>query len=707
MGAYYTPQPVVNFIVRSVDEILKKEFGLSGGVSDTTKLPNGKHKVQILDPATGTGTFIGTIIEKIHDSFELNGQKGRWPAYVHGELLPRIHGFELMMAPYTISHLRIGIYLKKTGFWDFHRRLGIYLTNTLENSQELQLPMGFGLAESIAEESREASVIKNETPIMVVLGNPPYSGISSNETKFANSLVERYKVEPGGKQKLQERKHWLNDDYVKFISFAESMVEKTGDGIVAMITNNGYLDNPTFRGMRWHLAQTFDKIYVLDLHGNAKKMETSDGKDQNVFNIMQGVGIILAIKTDKKETGELAEVYHSEIYGSREHKFSELKKKPAWTKLNIDSKMFYFIPKKTNGLDEYEKGIMVNDLFIQSVTGIVTARDNVVIDIKKDELIKRMERFSDPQYSDTEIRNWLFPNKKAGKYEAGDSRGWKLPSARKKVQVQNIDELIKEVEYRPFDRRYIYYDPSMVDWGRFSYMKHFIKRQNIGLDICRQVISSEFSHVFLTKYIVDDSYVSNKSRERGYVFPLYLYQDDGTRSPNLNQNVLNEFIKNVNVSFQPEDILDYIYAVLNSTTYRLTYREFLKVDFPRVPSPKNNEHFEKLVELGRELRELHLLESTKVNQFITTYPISGSDIVDKIEYRENCVFLNADQYFGNVPEIAWNFHIGGYQPAQKWLKDRKGKVLTNEDIEHYQKVIVSLFETDKLMKEIDKEIYLK
>lgn len=705
MGAYYTPLPVVNFIVRSVDSLLKATFNLSGGLADTTKLPNGKHRVQILDPAVGTGTFISAVIRSIYADLLKRGQKGQWPTYVHNELLPRIHGFELMMTPYTIAHLKLGMAFGETGFKYFNRRLGIYLTNSLEKAPDQgSLFTAFGLAESIADESKEASVIKNEVPIMVVVGNPPYSGISSNETEYANSLIEQYKVEPGGKQKLQERKHWLNDDYVKFIALAENMIKKTGDGIVAMITNNGYLDNPTFRGMRWHIANTFDEIYILDLHGSTKKNERSpDGsKDENVFDIMQGVGIILAVKTGKKASGQLARVFHADLYGTRNHKFDELTKTPEWKEITLDSRMVYFVPKNVTGQSDYEKGVKVNDLFVQNVTGVVTARDDVVVDISKEELMKRMEHFADFQYSDIEIRNWLFSNKKSGKYDLGDSRGWKLPNARRIVREQNISEIIEQIEYRPFDRRYIYYDKSMVDWGRFNYMKQFIKRQNIGLDVCRQVISSEFSHVFLTKHIVDDSYVSNKSRERGYVFPLYIYQDDGTRNPNFNQESLKEFTKNIQVTYEPEEVLDYIYAVLYSPNYRKKYREFLKLDFPRVPSPKNSDTFKKLVVLGRELRQLHLLESPKVNEFITTYPEVGLDTVENLVYKDGKVFINDKQYFGGVPNFAWEFYIGGYQPAQKWLKDRLGKKLVNSDIDHYQKIIVSLTETNRIMKEINK-----
>lgn len=686
MGAYYTPQPVVNFIVKSVDTILKKQFGLVGGLADTSKLANKKHRVQILDPATGTGTFISTIIREIYNPFKKNGQEGRWPAYVHNDLLPRIHGFELMMAPYTIAHLRLGIAFRKTGFWDFHRRLGIYLTNSLEKGNKQQEMFAFGLAESIADESKEALIIKNETPVMVVIGNPPYSGVSSNETEYANSLVDRYKVEPGGQQKLQERKHWLNDDYVKFISLAETMVSKSGEGIVAMITNNGYLDNPTFRGMRWHLAKTFDTIFILDLHGNAKKKEKSpDGsKDENVFDIMQGVGIILAIKTDKKKPDQLAAVYHSELYGTRKYKFDELSKPRQWQKLILDPKMLYFVPKNRNGQDEYEKGIKINELFLQNTTGIVTMGDGFIIDGNKTIIEERVQKLINGEYQKTSLDNEFGLGKNYAKFVLDNSS--KL--------FYDETKLIK-ISYRPFDERWTYFDNKVVWRWREKIMKNFIVGDNIGLVFERSMTGD----VFAVKSMPEHAFLGTAGFA-GQSAPLFLYFEDGSKIPNLNLEIIHK-IENIVGKVSPEDIFDYIYAALNSSSYREKYKEFLKIDFPRAPYPKNKSSFDNLVKLGKELREIHLLESPKVNKFITTFSIEGSDIVEKLEFKDGNIYINDQQYFGNVSKEVWEFYIGGYQPAQKWLKDRKDQKLKNEDLEHYQKMIVALEETIKTIDKID------
>ena len=320
MGAYYTPSPVVRFIVRSVDYLLQKEFNLPNGLADTSKLDNGTHRVQILDPAVGTGTFLSAVIREIYLKLKNSGQLGRWTTYVHNDLLPRLHGFELMMAPYTIAHLKLSMAFKATGFKYFNRRLGIYLTNSLEETETQQgLFTGFGFAESIAEESKDAAKIKNETPIMVVIGNPPYSISSSNKGKWITDLIKVYK------DNLNEKKINIDDDYIKFIRYAEHFIEKNKTGIVAMITNNSFIDGITHRQMRKHLLETFDEIYILDLHGSSKKKETApDGsKDENVFDIQQGVAISLLIRKDI-EKKSLGNVYHLDIYGIRKNKFIKL-----------------------------------------------------------------------------------------------------------------------------------------------------------------------------------------------------------------------------------------------------------------------------------------------------------------------------------------------------------------------------------------------
>ncbi|CAD5935082.1 type ISP restriction/modification enzyme [Planktothrix agardhii] len=732
-GVWYTPAPVVNFIVRAVDDILKTEFDLPQGLADNSKTKikvdvQGKqveqevHKVQILDPAAGTGTFLAEVIKHIHNKFV--GQQGIWSNYVETHLLPRLNGFELLMASYAMAHLQLDLLLTETGYKTTNnQRFRVYLTNSLE---EKHPDTGTLFASWLSAEANEANYIKRDTPVMCVIGNPPYSGISSNNGEWINKLIEDYKYIDG--VHFNERKHWLNDDYVKFLRYGQHFIEKNGSGVLAFINPHGFLDNPTFRGMRWNLLKTYDKIYTIDLHGNSKKKETApDGNaDVNVFDIMQGVSINIFVKTGKKKANELGKVFHFDLYGKREMKYDFLSdsslKSVNFQELKPEKPFLFFVPKNNKGSKEYEKGFRVDELFSVNVTGVVTARDSFVIDFEKPILKKRMEEFSDINFTDDSIRRKFFGNKKEGKYLAGDSRGWKMVEARKTIQSFNHNDIIQKIAYRLFDDRYIYYHSSMVDWGREKFMYHFINKDNVGIDLCRQLVTDEYSHIFVTNKIVDDSFVSNKSRERGYVFPLYLYPDNpeqqiiiqtAERIPNLNTEIIKQIAEKLGLTFTnekettentfaPIDILDYIYAVLHSLTYREKYKEFLKIDFPRVPYPKDQNTFWQLVKLGEEIRQIHLLESPTVEKYITQYPIDGDNIVTKPKYQDGKVYINNTQYFNHVPEIAWNFYIGGYQPAQKWLKDRKDRKLEIEDIFHYQKIIVALTETDRLMKEIDK-----
>jgi predicted helicase len=704
MGAYYTPIPVVKFMVKQVDEILKKEFGLKKGLADTSKiehtttnLQDGKksrhqiHKVQILDPAVGTATFLNEVIKFIHQSFQ--GQEGRWPSYAEQDLLPRLNGFELMMAPYTIAHLKLGMTLQETGLKDFNKRLGVYLTNTLEEGIPAQNNLfTYGLAEAVTNESSEAAKIKHEKPIMVIIGNPPYSGVSSNNTAYANALVDKYKVEPGGKVKLNERKHWLNDDYVKFISFAEDMIAKNGEGIIAMITNHGFLDNPTFRGMRWHLTQTFDQIKIIDLHGNAKKKEVSpDGsKDENVFDIMQGVAIIIGIKF-KNSKKQNAKVEVADIYGKRQLKFNELlKNELKFKQIKLDPKLYYLVDKNIEGKAEYEKGFSVADLFSANTTGIVTMGDAFIIADTKRQLESRLQNFFNQEISEQELKS---------KYKLGKNySGWVLEN--KKAIKFNSERIIK-LSYRPFDDKWTYFDNKLVWRTRTKTMQHFTPETNLGLVYKLGNAEENSASVHATNTIIDFRSWSRPGMQGGdYVSPLYLYHEDGTKTPNFNLDELKKLKLNLKDSYEPEDILDYIYAVLHSPSYRKKYKEFLKIDFPRVPVPKDDAEFNKFKQFGTKLRQLHLMQDSSLEDYITTYPEPGDDVVDKLKFEGGKVWINSEQYFGGVPEVAWNFYIGGYQPAQKWLKDRKGRKLSSEDLDHYQKIIKILVETDKLMTQI-------
>lgn len=709
MGAYYTPLPVVRFIIKNVDEILKRDFGLPKGLADTSKkkvtlTSQGKnykkemHRVQILDPAVGTATFLNEVMRHIYQGFK--GQEGRWPSYVETDLLPRIYGFELMMAPYTIAHLKLGMTLRETGVKTPKQRIGVYLTNTLEEGNPRQPDLfSFGLADVVSKEAEEAANIKHERPIMVIMGNPPYSLLSSNMGKAQKEMVQRYKYIDGvkivEKGALQLEKN-LNDDYVKFLAFAEDMITKNGEGIVAMITNNSYIENSTLRAMRYHLAQTFNQIYVLDLHGDTMKKDIAPdgGRDENVFQILKGVSIVFAIKTGKST--KLADVYHAEMFGLRKAKFDNLNSlveedEVKWSKVKLQEPNYCFVNKDWGLFEKYEKYISINELFMQSGAGIITARDAFILEDKADanKLVKRINDFASSQETNEELCNRLgIPLKK----------GWDVNSARASLKNRHITlGDLTLMSYRPFDDRLTFYEKSLVWSMSRPTMKHFVQHENIGLVVPKLI--KESPGAFISKNIIAHKLFG--AYDTNSLFPLYLYHDDGTRTANYKPEVLKIFTKNLKNTFEPEEILDYIYAVLHSPNYRETYKGFLKSDFPRVPVPRDDAQLKKLSALGAKLRDLHLMTSKELNDYVTTYPEAGSNEVEKISYKDQKVWINATQYFGNVPEVAWNFYIGGYQPAQKWLKDRKVRKLTNEDVEHYQKIIKTLIETDKLMAEID------
>lgn len=723
-GVWYTPEPVVNFIVRAVDEVLQTEFGLPDGLADTSKVTldwdtgqtgkKGKavtikkevHRVQILDPATGTGTFLAEVIKQIAPKIQ-GVAPGMWSSYIEADLIPRLHGFELLMASYAMCHMKLDMILTEMGYKPTGNppRLSVYLTNSLEEGEPANQTLPF--TQWLSREAKGANTIKRDMPIMCVIGNPPYSGISHNTGDWITGLIEDYKYVDG--VHFGERKHWLQDDYVKFIRLSESLIEKNGEGILGFISNHGYLDNPTFRGMRWHLLNTFDRIHVIDLHGNANKKEvTPEGKpDKNVFDIQQGVAIIIAVKTGQKKKG-LAEVWHGDLWGTREGKYASLEAgrigTPVTNRIDYTAPQYAFVPRDHTLSAVYAKGFGIADFMPANVTGIVTAKDGLVIDFTKQGLKDRITRFADPAKTDDQVRAEFFPNKKAGKYPPGDSRGWKLPTARAALQSTDWASDITSIAYRPFDTRAILYRPDMVDWGRFDFMHHMLNGENFGL-ITPKIKKDQGGGIvtnMLCGHKTYDAYDSNS------LFPLYLYPDeqdlDQTRRVNFDRKLYKRLQA---LAAHPDKgtpdevaVFDYIYGVLHCPAYRETYAEFLKIDFPRIPWPTSPDAFWDVSAKGTELRKLHLMEPAAIGQ--TPFPFTGEgyNVVGKPRFEDGRVWINETQYFDSAPEVSWGFYIGGYQPAQKWLKDRKGHELGIEDVRHYQRILKILAETDRIMKTI-------
>ena len=661
------------------------------------------HRVQILDPATGTGTFLAEVIRQVYSRFE--NMKGLWQGYVEESLLPRLNGFEILMASYAVAHLKLDMLLKNTGYNHVKdSRFKVFLTNSLE---ECDPDTGTLFSTWLSDEATEANYIKRDCPVMVMIGNPPYSGISSNNGEWITNLIEEYKKEPGGKEKLQERKIWLNDDYVKFLRLAQMYVDRTGSGVVAYINNNGFLDNPTFRGMRWNLMRSFDKVYILNLHGNSQKKETTPdgGKDENVFDIMVGTSINIFVKTGKKKPGTLAEVYYADLYGERENKYEYLRSNSyistTYEVISPIEPFFFWKPNDYSAKKEYESGFSIEEMFNCNVMGVTTARDRMVIDSDRERLLGRIRRFADPSFSDDETRQFFFGNKTAGKYLPGDSRGWSMSKARVSIRSFNHESIITPIAYRPFDNEYIYYCQEMVDWPRMAIMKH-LQKDNIGFCAIR-INSRDNEHTyFVTDKIVDKTLLSSK--DNANVFPLYIYDEEGNKHPNIKKEIWDKLNAAVGREVLPEEIVGYIYGVLYCSEYREKFKEFLKVDFPYVPYPASAAKFEALSAKGTELMNYHLMKGAERWPVSVTFPVSGDNIVEELAWTpedEGRVRINKTQYLGNVSSLAWSFYIGGYQPAQKWLKDRKGRTINYQDIMHYGRILYALEQTDRIMKEID------
>ncbi|MCA6372164.1 MAG: hypothetical protein IM631_12365 [Cytophagales bacterium] len=637
-----------------------------------------------------------------------------------------MNGFELLMASYAMAHLQLDMLLTDTGYnKGTDQRLRVYLTNSLEESHP---DTGTLFANWLSTEANEANHIKRDTPVMCVIGNPPYSGESSNKGKWIMSLMEDYKKEPGGKEKLKERNpKWINDDYVKFLRYGQHFIEKNGSGVLAFVNPHGFLDNPTFRGMRWNLLKTYDKIYTIDLHGNAKKKETAPngGVDVNVFDIEQGVSINVFVKSGKKKDGELGTVFHYDLFGKRELKYDFLFEnnilKIPFNKVNLVAPDYVMKKSDFSLKNEFGDGFSLNTLFRHNGNGIVSKRDSMAFQETKAKIrdvVKDVYTLSTSEitskYNDV---SW-------------ESRDGKVEFVKQNVMESGVDDkFFVQCEYRPFDKKWTYYtgkSKGFIGWPVKQIMQHFLNGNNVGLVIGRQgqvVGSMQWNLCFITKNITDFNLYY---RGGGMAFPLYLYPEATNqqtivqaieRTPNLNTSIVEQIADKINLTFTnekiatkgtfaPIDILDYIYAVLHSPTYRTKYKEFLKIDFPLVPYPKDQTTFLKLAKLGSEIRQIHLLESPTVNKYITQYPIDGDNIVGKTKFQYGKVYINEKQYFNNVPQVAWEFYIGGYQPAQKWLKDRKGRTLEFDDILHYQKIIVALSETSRLMSEIDKVVFL-
>ncbi|MFH1993014.1 MAG: type ISP restriction/modification enzyme [Pseudomonadota bacterium] len=715
-GVYYTPEPVVSFIVSSLHCILKDRFGRADGMASDS--------VTVLDPASGTLTFLAEAARVAVDEFASKYGEGNKEGFIKEHILKNFYAFELMMAPYAVGHLKISFLLEELGYrLKKGDRFKLYLTNTLE-MEELEQTSLPGMA-SLSEESRLAGKVKKEQPILVILGNPPYSGHSANKGEWIDRLLKKgythingikddgyYHVD--GKPLGEKNPKWLQDDYVKFIRFGQWKIDQAGEGVLGFITNHSYLDNPTFRGMRRSLMNSFNEIYLLDLHGNSlKKEKCPDGsKDENVFDIRQGTTIALFIKEKDKNNDKGKRVFYSEVWGLRKQKYEWLSDNDIsttkWEELTPKSEFYLFVPRDEKLLELYERSPKITDIFPVNSVGVVTSRDNFVIDTDQNALKRRIRMFCDEKIPDELISE---------PYKLKDKTNWKLRTAREKVRNdKGWEKSFAKILYRPFDIQWIFYHDALVERSRRNVMRHML-RENLGLITNRQIKIEKVQHVFVTNTTVD-LHIMETANASAYLFPLYLYPDPNRKDlfshleeskgkqPNISEKVFGALKEAFNAETTPEDIFYYIYAVLYSNIYRTAYAEFSKIDFPRVPFTKDKRLFKKLSEYGKRLADLHLMQSPELDPPAAKFQGSGDKRVEKIKYdkKGKRAYINKDQYFERLGENVWQYRIGGYQVCNKWLKDRKGKVLSLDDIKHYCKVATAIEHTINIQKSID-EVY--
>jgi len=701
LGVYYTPLPVVSYIVRSIHKLLKEKFRKSEGLAT--------NDVTLLDPAAGTLTFIVQAIKQIQKELEEKKKEGLITSYIEEHILPHFHAFEILVAPYTVGHFKVSMVLEDMGYrFKEDKRFQFYLTNTLE----MKDPKQTSFLIDLTKEAQEAKRIKEKVPILVVLGNPPYSVSSENKSEFIEDLMYDYKEDVRKERNIQP----LSDDYIKFIRFAHWKIAQAGKGILGFITNNSYLSGVIHRGMRRKLLETFDEIYILNLHGSSRIGEKTpeDGKDENVFDIQQGVAIVLYVKLEKPHKEK--KIYYADLWGLREEKHAYLfgndVQTTDWQELKPIASYYFFIPKDFALQSEYEKFWKVTKIFKKWSSGVETGKDDRLVGFTREEKVKVFLNIFDPKITmrDLEVYHDLRP-----------TSGWNIRTRREELFRKGETfsrRNIVSYAYRPFDIRFTYYC-EFLRRPHDEIMKHLTK-DNLALVTSRLLSTSPFGHAFVTQNIGDRCYISIRTKETGYFFPLYLYPNQNEAQlfnnkilkaqpiPNFTSEFLQVMRASLGIEPSPRAVFYYIYAILYSSIYRKRYEEFLKIDFPRIPLPPNIELFQKLSNFGKELADLHLLKAPVLEETKIGFPKGGSNTVGKVFYNEGSqrVFIKKEQYFEGISKEIWDYRIGAYQVMEKYLKDRKGRKLSLDEINHYMKMAKAIRLTIELQGKID-EVYRK
>lgn len=746
-GVFYTPQPAVSYIIHSVHELLQTEFGLEDGLASTVTwgemitrhpdiglpvlTPKNTAKseskdilispstpfVMILDIATGTGTFLVEVIDIIFKTMKIKWQnEGKsnleianlWNEYVPKHLLPRLYGYELMMAPYAIAHMKIGLKLFETGYqFKSNERVRVYLTNTLEPPSDTQQQLA-GILPALAHEAEAVNTVKRNVRFTVLLGNPPYSYMSANLTQTAAMLIEPFRFVDG--ERIRERsalslERSLQDDFVKFFGLARKLRKDSGSFFVlGLITNNSYMDSPLHRGVRGELVSVFDQIFITNLFGDSIK-----DHEENIFDILQGVAIFLGVGLSGHKNSQL---FISDIHGDRKEKYAKLVNKSLKSTKFIEIKPIapqrYFLVLEKG--EEYSSFPILTEVFRITSTCIKTLKDYLSTDFEAEKVEEKIEYFRDQKTSKNDIKAF---------FGVEDVVQWKIEPACRAVRNLNLKDYITQYQARPFDYRWMFYHNAIIGSPRKEVMHNLLDSPNLALIANRKIRTGECHHFWVTSHICVSEVIS--SADNSNCFPLYIIDEEqGLKlEAGIQTNFSTKFLRQLStvlalqqapsnhlpLNIAPEDVFNYIYSIFYSPKYRSRYTSFLKIDFPRVPLTSSLELFRSLAKLGGRLVAMHLLVSPKVNDFITSFTGKGNNAIPKKPiWKNDAIWINATQRFEGVPENVWNFHIGGYQVCEKWLKDRKGRTLSNEDIKHYQRMVVAINETIYTMAKIDKVI---
>ena len=712
-GVYYTPEPVVDFIARSVDDILKMKFSKRDGLADDSTL--------ILDPAVGTGSFLHKVVDLIKKRVERD--EGAWDSYVADTLLERLFGFEILMAPYAVAHLKLGMQLQDSGYkFQRNQRLGVYLTNTLEDAAKKSQEMLF---DWVSDEANAASDVKRKKPIMVVIGNPPYSGESANNGDWINGLLRGYdsitEQATGnyfvceGKPLGDETTKWLNDDYVKFIRFAQWRIEQTGHGVLAFITNHGFLDNFTFRGMRENLMSTFDEIYVLDVHGSSKKKEAAPNgqKDENVFDIQQGVSISFFVRRHAPARSK-GKVFRADLWGTRAEKYAWLKGTRFtgvdWKELSPSAPLFEFAHVDKDLNEEYEPHWALDEIFPINGVGMTTARDHVAISFDRDALNERAAIFTNIRKTDAQV---------CAELEISEKKGWNCTEARRELRaVGAVEDLIKPVTYRPFDSRHILYHESLVWRTARKVMGNMLGGNNLAIIATKQ--TKDKWGISVTKNPI--AHKAYSAYDISSLFPLYIDLSDELGDEDSTVNIDAKFIKHCEQAvglrydegrrrnviggnvFGPEDLFSYIVASLNASNYAERYEQMLRKNFPKIQVTTDRALFWKFVESGRAFINAFNAEIEISDE--VRFPIKGTGKVEFVKYNEKLkrVEINDAQYFTGVSKEVWNEKFGGFIPAKRYLEDRKDRKLSFSELRSYMCLITAIESIFSIRESLDKVV---